>query len=232
MSGLIATELSYAWHLRREVVPALRDFGATFECGVPHLICGPSGSGKTTLSLLLAGLLKPDSGSVSLDGTPVSERRSETAYVFQFPENIFFEDSVRIEFAQVVGPSRNGTAVSYLERIGIPFPQIADTHPFHLSEGYGRLVATVLQVAREPQVLVLDEPTIGLDWHFHERMIDLVRQCVQPDRILIIVTHDVDFMRDIGGRARVLVEGRLAWSGETSDLLAQPPLLRQFGLKA
>lgn len=232
MPTLSVTDLHYAWRLPRGHVPAIVGVNANFIAGVPHLICGPSGSGKTTLSLLLAGLLEPDSGTVLLDETPVSQCRNEAAYLFQFPENLFFEETVAREFRQITGTSRNGSVERYLGRLGIRFEEVAEIHPFHLSAGYGRLIATVLQVARKSRILVADEPTIGLDCRFHRRMIELLRECVQSDRVLIIVTHDAELIHDLGGRVWVLSEGRLVWSGDAPALLSQPQQLEQFGLEA
>lgn len=184
------------------------------------------------MSLLLTGQFLPDGGTVMLDERPISECRHHTAYVFQFPENIFFEDTVARELRQVTGSTHDATAREYLERLGIHYDDVAEKHPFHLSAGYGRLIATVLQIAREPRVLVVDEPTIGLDCRFHRAMIALLRGYIAADRIVIVVTHDTELMRDLGGRAWVLSEGRLVWSGETRDLLGQPQRLEQFGLEA
>ena len=232
MPTLVADNLHYAWRLPRDVVPAIGGVSAEFRAGVPHVICGPSGSGKTTLSLLLTGQFPPDGGNVLLDDCPISRCRHEAAYVFQFPENIFFEDTVARELQQITGSSRNRLAEKYLEKLDICFDDVAEKHPFHLSAGYGRLIATVLQVAREPRVLVVDEPTIGLDCHFHRRMIGLLRECAMTDRVVIVVTHDAELMRELGGRAWVLSEGKLVWSGDTHELLGQPQRLEQFGLDA
>ncbi|MDD5087987.1 MAG: energy-coupling factor ABC transporter ATP-binding protein [bacterium] len=232
MVSLVAENLHYAWRLPRDVVAAIGGVNAEFRAGVPHVICGPSGSGKTTLALLLTGHILPNEGSVLLDGFPIAQRRHEAAYVFQFPETLFFEDTVARELEQIAGSSCAESAKRYLEKLGICFDDVADLHPFHLSAGYGRLVATALQAARQPRVLVADEPTIGLDCRFHRRMISLLHECVTTDRIVIAVTHDVELMSELGGRAWVLSEGKLVWSGDTHDLLGQPPLMEQFGLEA
>lgn len=232
MPNLVAAHLNFAWRLPRDVVPAINGVNAVFHAGAPHVICGPSGSGKTTLSLLLTGQLVPDSGSVTLDARPIAQYRHQAAYVFQFPENIFFEETVARELRQVTGNLHDGLARQYLERLGIRYDDVAEKHPFHLSAGYGRLIATVLQAARQPRVLVVDEPTIGLDDRFHRAMITLLRDCAAEQRIVIVVTHDLELMRELGGCAWVLSEGALVWSGETHDLLDQPQELERFGLEA
>ena len=110
------------------------------------------------------------------------------------------------------------------------FGDIADKHPFHLSEGYGRLVATVLQLSRDPAVLILDEPTIGLDWIFYDRMTQLIKGWIHENRTLILITHDMDLIRELGGRAYGLLDGCLTWIGETKDLLEDTEMQRTLAL--
>jgi energy-coupling factor transport system ATP-binding protein len=228
---LRADNVSYTWRFRGGVRRAVNMVSAEFAPGMAHVICGPSGSGKSSLSYLLAGMLPPDEGRVLMDDQTVSERRGEIAYVFQFPESIYFEDSVRQELERW---TRNGAALKadYFARLGIPFEAIAEKHPYHLSAGYGRLAAIALQLAREPKLLVLDEPTIGLDWEYHQRMVTLLREWVNPERMLVVVTHDLDLMRGLEGRAWVMAGGELAWSGATAELLARQELLLAYGLEA
>ncbi len=228
--SLRVDHVSFSWRYRGGVRSAVKDVSAVFEAGTAHVICGPSGSGKSSLSYLLAGMLPPERGMVLLNGQAVGEQQGEIAYVFQFPESIYFEDSVQAELEHWTG---NGAALKadYFAQLGIPFAAIAQKHPYHLSAGYGRLVAIALQLAREPKLLVLDEPTIGLDWDYNRRMVTLLREWVNPERILVVVTHDLDLMRGLGGRAWVMAGGELAWSGETADLLAQPELLSAYGLE-
>jgi energy-coupling factor transporter ATP-binding protein EcfA2 len=220
---------SYTWHFRGGTNAAVQNVTAAFESGVMHAICGPSGSGKSTLAMLMAGLLEPDSGEVTADGSPFSSQRSKLAFVFQFPESIFFEDSVREELVQITGDGTN--ADRWFCELGISLADVLDKHPFHLSEGYARMVAVALQLSREPTVLILDEPTIGLDWHFHQCMVKALKNWLSPGRILVVVTHDLDLMRDLGGSAWVMSEGGLAWHGSTEELLNDPPRLEQYGLQ-
>ena len=232
MFALSAEHIDYTWRFRGGNIKALDSVSVQFPSGTPHIICGPSGSGKTTLALALAGLIKTEGGAIFLEDSPMDRSLGEIAYVFQFAENIFFEDSVANELREIAGVHRNGSAAAYLSELGIALDDIRDAHPFHLSEGYSRLVAIALQLAREPRVLILDEPTIGLDWRHQARLIRLLKRWVTDDRILVIIAHDVELMREIGGSAWVLVEGRLAWSGETDALLASPELVESFSLAA
>jgi energy-coupling factor transport system ATP-binding protein len=227
---LVADNLQYAWPGQSGSECALDHISAEFNPGTIHLICGPSGSGKSTLSLMLAGLIKPDSGIISLNGLPLETRRHRIACTFQFPENIFFEDSVQDELNHwCMGDHQPDTA--FFDLLGIDFASIAQKHPFHLSAGFGRMTGIALQLSRQPDVLILDEPTTGLDWIFHGRLIRVLREWISPDRILIVVTHDLGVMAELGGMSWVMERGRLGWFGATAQLLADPHLLEQYGLQ-
>jgi energy-coupling factor transporter ATP-binding protein EcfA2 len=228
--SLIAENLSFTYSFRGGECTAVREISAEFAPGIPHLICGPSGSGKSTLSLLLAGLLTPSGGEVKLNGEDLAAQRSRIAFVFQFAETIFFEDSVREELKQWMGSNADHDP-SVFGQLGIDYSGIADTHPFHLSQGMSRLTAIALQVARSPQLLLLDEPTIGLDPDHERCVIELLRNWISPQRILIVVTHDLDVMRKLGGQAWVLKGGELVWSGETAILIQNHELLKSYGLE-
>jgi energy-coupling factor transport system ATP-binding protein len=226
---LAARNLKFAYHTREGAVKALNGFSAEFPGGVPHFVCGPSGSGKTTLGYMLSGLFEPSSGDVMLTGVSDANKR-DFAYVFQFAEDLFFEDTVADELRQITnGGNEKVQLVS--ARLGIGLSDIMMQHPHRLSAGYARLTAVALQMVRDPRVLILDEPTIGLDWRFHRRMTDALKNWVSPARILLVITHDLDLMRELEGQAWVMSEGSLAWSGEVKALLADESLLERFALR-
>jgi energy-coupling factor transport system ATP-binding protein len=225
---LAARNLEYAWDSNK-TNKAVYDVTADFRGGVPHFVCGPSGSGKTTLGLLLSRLQKPDSGTVDLEGAS-DGHSAERAFVFQFAENLFFEDTVADEVRQIA--DKNAEYVhDIFAKLGIEYERIAALNPFRLSAGYARLVATGLQMARDPQVLILDEPTIGLDWRFSQRMTTALKEWINPQRILIMITHDLDLMRDFGGQAWAMTSGRLVWNGATETLLNDEALLERLALR-
>lgn len=226
---LAARNLKFAWRSGESKIEAVSGFSAEFPGGVPHFICGPSGSGKTTLGYLLSGLHAPDSGSVSLQITSAGER-GNIAYVFQFAEDLFFEDTVADELKQIAGNGEE-RAREVFAPLGIRPSEILRLQPHRLSAGYARLTAVALQMARDPQVLILDEPTIGLDWRFHRSMTDALRNWITPSRILIVITHDLDLMRELGGQAWVVAGGCLGWSGEVASLLNDDSLLEKFALR-
>ena len=226
---LAARNLKFVWRSGESEIEAVSGFSAEFPGGVPHFVCGPSGSGKTTLGYLLSGLSAPDSGSVSLQTASAGER-GNIAYVFQFAEDLFFEDTVADELKQIGGDGAE-RALEVFAQLGIRPSEILALQPHRLSAGYARLTAVTLQMARDPQVLILDEPTIGLDWRFHRSMTSALRNWVSPSRILIVITHDLDLMRELGGQAWVVAGGCLAWSGEVASLLADVSLLEKFALR-
>ena len=227
---LAAERISYAWRQRGFSVPALVEFSSRFSSESPSVICGPSGAGKSTAGLILSGLLQADKGSVLLNGIEIHQACNKVAYVFQFPENLFFEESVREEFAQLT-PANDESTRHFLQEIGINFEEIADLSPFQLSGGYSRLIALALQMVRNPEVLIVDEPTVGLDWKFHERISRLLETRSTPQRILIAITHDLPLMKRLGGRSLVLAHGRITWEGATEDLLADSRLCEHYGLQ-
>jgi energy-coupling factor transporter ATP-binding protein EcfA2 len=228
---LLAEEVCFAWKEQGGIFPAVESFSGLFEDNAAHIICGESGSGKTTLGLLLSGLKEPDGGKILLNNEPIQKRRHEIAYVFQFPETLFFADSVREEFNDIRGRDESETIEKLLLSWGISYQEFAEKHPFHLSAGYARLIATALQMARAPRLLIVDEPTIGLDEKHYKTMIAAIKAWIKPERILMVITHDLDFMQALGGMTWALSAGRLIWSGATIDLLEDEKRLREFGLK-
>lgn len=226
---LRAEAIQYTWQDRSGRTTAVAEFNGDFAAGVPHILCGPTGSGKSTLAFLLAGLLNPESGTVTLDGVNVAEIRGHIATVFQFPEELFFEDSVEEELRSAAH-GRTDFGASCCAALGVALDEVAQVHPFHLSAGYGRMVALALQLAREPRVLIADEPTIGLDWIHRARVVHTLKEWPGPERTLIAITHDLGLMRELGGRSWVLSQGRLVWNGDTAQLLKDEKRLREYGL--
>jgi len=229
---LLAINVSHVWKDRNRSATALHDVSAEFLSGGAHFLCGPSGAGKSTLGLLLAGLLPPTQGRVELNNVDVRERRSEVAYLFQFPEAIFFTESVEDELEAICFARDEENWETTFRNFGVSLANIRHRHPFTLSEGYARLTALAMQLARKPSVLILDEPTIGLDWKHQEHVIRGLKDWITPDKLLITITHDLELLSALPGNALVLTEGQLAWRGSTTDLLNNDLLMRQSALRA
>jgi energy-coupling factor transporter ATP-binding protein EcfA2 len=229
---LRADNVSQVWTDRDRSVAALHDVSVEFVSGGAHFLCGPSGAGKSTLGLLLAGLISPTHGKVQLNRVDVRECRSDVAFLFQFPESIFFAESVEKELGAVCSTCDEEDWNSTFDHLGISLQEIRHRHPFALSEGYARLTALAMQLARKPSVMILDEPTIGLDWKHQERVIHGLKDWIARDRLLITITHDLDLLSELRGSVFVFTLGHLAWSGPTIDLLNNDSLMRQSALRA
>jgi energy-coupling factor transporter ATP-binding protein EcfA2 len=221
------TDVSYTYADRS--TPAVSVVSLALHGGETHLICGPSGSGKSTLALLLAKLLTPNSGTVELCGYDSSTVLA-VGFVFQFPETLFFADSVAEEFTLLNPAPALGDVQQTLEEIGVAYDELALRHPFQLSVGMGRMTALALQLVRNPQVLIADEPTIGLDTEHSARVTATLKNWPKHDRILVVITHDIDLVRDLGGTVHLLNSGEIGWSGPADELLANHDLQLQFGL--
>ncbi len=224
---LRAEAVSYAWPAG---ALAVKELSADFAAGEANIVAGPSGSGKSTLALLLAGLVKPQEGSIIRPEIGPAATAHEVAYVFQSPETLFVADTVREEFTEFGGEFSWEVGCEWLAKAGIAPSPISGTHPFHLSVGVGRVVALTLQLARSPRVLIVDEPSISLDWKFRTRVSKLLLEWISPTRILIVITHDLELMRTLGGTSNLLLEGQIRWTGSTADLLNNEGMLQEFDL--
>jgi energy-coupling factor transporter ATP-binding protein EcfA2 len=221
-------DLVYRWEHNRESVPALDKACAAFTPGHASFICGKSGSGKTTIGLVCAGLLKPTSGVVQYE--PESISRDNVAVVFQFPETLFLEESVRKEFEATHNDQADSIADEWLAMFGIESRRVLDLLPSRLSAAEGRLVAIALQMSRDPECLILDEPTIGLDSHHRKRLIVCLRNWIREERILIIISHDTSLMKQLSGETTLMEQGRVCNQIESERFLKDESLLLRYGL--
>ena len=203
-------------------------------------LVGKNGAGKTTLVKHFNGLLKPSAGSVMVDGhdtrsSSVASLSRVVGYVFQNPDHQIFCPSVReeIEF----GLKQIGTltpkeiddrVASSLAFVGLEGS--ADRHPFTLGKGERQKLAVASVLAKEPKVLVIDEPTTGLDWDGAEKMMQLVQRLHRDGHTILIITHDMQIAADYAERIVVLQHGRVLADGTTEEIFAQPELLDRASL--
>ena len=189
--------------------PILR--GINLELGIQKLglIIGPSGSGKTTLLEILAGLAEPTSGKVSWGQQELSalDLQYLGGIVFQFPERHFCGDTL-LEELRLGHPELTSQQVrEALQEVGLAHLSFS-TSPHNLSGGQQRRLALAVQLIRQPNLLLLDEPTAGLDWSMRQQLVSLLAKLKQH-WTLLIVTHDAGDLLTIADRCWSINHGQL-----------------------
>ena len=216
-------------------VQALHDISFEIPEGKITSIVGHTGSGKSTLIQTLNGLIAPTSGSIEIGDfivtsnlkklKKIKELRKHVSIVFQFPEYQLFEETVEKDVA--FGLRNYGykeeeaikKAHEALSKVGID-KSFYKRSPFELSGGEKRRVAIAGIIVLEPDVLILDEPTAGLDPQGSEVILNLIKEFNKQGKTIIIVTHDMNIVLNHSDHVVVLNEGKLAFSGTPSDLFA------------
>ncbi len=221
---------------------ALDKVSLTIEDGEFVGLIGHTGSGKSTLVQHLNGLLKPTSGKITVDGLDLSDKetdmrevRRRVGLVFQYPEYQLFEETVRKDIA--FGPGNLGINGEELEarvrsaaaQVGLE-EELLDKSPFELSGGQKRRVAIAGVLAMQPKVLVLDEPTAGLDPKGREELIDLMRSLNASGVTLVMVSHSMNDVARLCSRVLVMNHGRLALSGSAGEVFSHGKELKEMGL--
>lgn len=229
--GIILDNVSYTY---QEGTPfasaALSDVSLTIEDGSYTAIIGHTGSGKSTILQLLNGLLVPTEGSVRVFDTLITSTsvnkqirqiRKQVGLVFQFAENQIFEETVLKDVA--FGPQNFGVSVEEAEAIareklalvGID-ESLFERSPFELSGGQMRRVAIAGILAMEPKILVLDEPTAGLDPIGRKELMTLFKKLHQDGITIVLVTHLMDDVAEFADQVYVMEKGKLVKSGKSS----------------
>jgi len=211
---------------------ALSDVSLTIEDGSYTALIGHTGSGKSTILQLLNGLLVPSQGSVRVFDTLITSTsknkdirqiRKQVGLVFQFAENQIFEETVLKDVA--FGPQNFGVSEEAAEQIareklalvGIN-ESLFNRSPFELSGGQMRRVAIAGILAMEPAILVLDEPTAGLDPLGRKELMNLFKKLHQSGMTIVLVTHLMDDVAEYANQVYVMEKGRLVKGGKPSDV--------------
>ena len=207
-------------------------------------VIGHTGSGKSTMLQHLNGLIKPDSGEVWIDDqcitdgkTRMTEIRRRVGLVFQYPEYQLFEETVERDVA--FGPKNLGLSGEEIgERVrqsiglvGLDYEELKDHSPFELSGGMKRRVAIAGVIAMQPKVLILDEPTAGLDPSAHREVLSMIRRIHEEmGMILIFVSHNMGDIAEMSDRVIVMSRGRIALEGTPAEVFSHENELAEMGL--
>ncbi|MEX1316103.1 MAG: ABC transporter ATP-binding protein [Synechococcaceae cyanobacterium] len=190
--------------------PVLEDVNLQLAAGRLGLVAGPSGGGKTTLLEVISGLAEPERGRIRWNGEVLNgrQRRWLCGLVFQFPERHFLGLTVGQELRLGHRRLQAGQMEQVLERVGLGqlSPQ---QQPERLSGGQQRRLALAVQLLREAQVLLLDEPTAGLDWAVRGDVVGLLGDLAK-ERVVLVVTHEPELFRALEPQCWRLEQGRLS----------------------
>ncbi|WP_455168179.1 energy-coupling factor transporter ATPase [Streptococcus sp.] len=223
---------------------ALSDVSLTIEDGSYTALIGHTGSGKSTILQLLNGLLVPSQGTVRVFDTLITSTsknkdirqiRKQVGLVFQFAENQIFEETVLKDVA--FGPQNFGVSEEDAEQIareklalvGID-ESLFDRSPFELSGGQMRRVAIAGILAMKPAILVLDEPTAGLDPLGRKELMTLFKKLHQSGMTIVLVTHLMDDVAEYANQVYVMEKGRLVKGGKPSDVFQDVVFMEEVQL--
>ena len=223
---------------------AIRDVSLTIEDGEFVAVVGHTGSGKSTLVQHLNGLLKPTGGQILIDGedlnAPGADRRrirQKVGLVFQYPEYQLFEETVAKDIA--FGPKNLGLSAEEIDarvrramaHVHLDYDKYAQRSPFELSGGQKRRVAIAGVLAMEPKVLILDEPTAGLDPRGRDRILGMVQELhAKGGTTVIMVSHSMDDVARLATRLVVMSKGELVATGTPREIFRQVDMMESIGL--
>lgn len=220
---------------------ALFDMTTTIKDGSYTAFIGHTGSGKSTIMQLLNGLYIPTSGQVQVDDTIITSQsknkdikpiRKKVGLVFQFPESQLFAETVLEDVA--FGPQNFGVskeeaeqrAIESLKLVGLP-EEFHGQNPFDLSGGQMRRVAIAGILAMQPDILVLDEPTAGLDPQGRKELMSLFKELHLSGMTIVLVTHLMDDVADYATAVNVMEKGQLVLTGAPKDVFQKVTFLKE-----
>ncbi len=207
-------------------------------------LIGHTGSGKSTLVQHLNGLMKPTKGTIIIDGEDLSSKetkmksvRQKVGLVFQYPEHQLFEETIYKDIA--FGPKNLGLSDEEVDKrvrdamelVGLEFEELKERSPFELSGGQKRRVAIAGVIAMKPKVLILDEPTAGLDPKGRDDILDEIRKIYDKENItIILVSHSMEDIARLVNRIFVMHKGKVALDGPTREVFSKTDELEEMGL--
>ncbi len=207
-------------------------------------VIGHTGSGKSTLVQHLNGLLKPKSGKIWINGFDItdkkvkmSEVRQKVGLVFQYPEYQLFEETVYKDIA--FGPTNLGISEDEIKervyeainQVGLDYEAVKDKSPFELSGGQKRRVAIAGVIAMKPDVLILDEPTAGLDPKGRAETMEMLKALhTQEKNTIILVSHNMGDVAQYADKIIVMEKGSVVLNGKPKEIYKHIELLEKIGL--
>lgn len=244
----MSIQVKHLTHIYSEGLPqqsiALEDVTFSAEDGQFVGIIGHTGSGKSTLVQHLNGILKPKSGQIIVSGTDITAEgvvlrdiRKKIGLVFQYPEYQLFEETVEKDVA--FGPGNLGLGEDEsrrrvkeaIELVGLDYEEIRKRSPFDLSGGQKRRVAIAGVIAMKPEVLILDEPTAGLDPKAHRDVLQMIEKVHSHEgNIIFLISHNMDDIARMADKILVMDNGRLAMQGTAEEIFSQEEKLASMGL--
>ncbi|WP_302653191.1 energy-coupling factor transporter ATPase [uncultured Clostridium sp.] len=223
---------------------ALDNVSLEIEDGEFLAVIGHTGSGKSTLIQHLNGLLKPASGKIYVDGTDITDKdtklvdiRKKVGLVFQYSEYQLFEETIAKDIAY--GPTNLGLnedeilrrVKKSMEMVGLDYDEYKDISPFELSGGQKRRVAIAGVIAMEPNVLILDEPTAGLDPAGRDDILEQIKFLHEKYNMTIIfVSHSMEDVGKLAEKIIVMNDGHIELQGKPKEVFREIDTLERIGL--
>lgn len=214
----------------------LHGLDLTIEEGEYLALIGQNGSGKTTLSKLIGGLNTPTSGDVRIQGKPVKdmsvqERASLVGYCYQNPDHQIFLNTVEEEVAY--GPKNLGLSKDEIEQRVVQALEAVDLlkyrkeEPYFAGKGERQKIAVASVLAMQPKLIVLDEPTTGLDWRDSQNMMKLIHTIRDAGHTIMIITHNMRLVAEHARRAVVMCHGEIKLDGTPAEVFQHDQILRE-----
>ena len=210
----------------------------SIEDGEFVALTGENGAGKSTFSKLLAGILKPSNGKISINGIDTKKAKNSvlaktTGFLFQNPDRQLCTYTVRDEIAFGQKALKTGTEEEIskrTEKIIERFGFNPDEAPFSLSRGQRQRLALASIIAVEPKVMILDEPTTGLDYKECMEIMSAVKELNKNGTTVIMVCHDMELVLDFARRMIVLADGKIEADGKTLEIMRSKKILQKASL--
>lgn len=244
----MSIEVKGLTHIYSEGLPhesvALENVSFNVEDGQLVGVIGHTGSGKSTLVQHLNGLLRPKSGTIvvgdvdiTVDGVVMRDIRRKIGLVFQYPEYQLFEETVAKDVA--FGPGNLGLSQEETEQrvkeaiqmVGLDYDAVKNVSPFELSGGQKRRVAIAGVIAMKPEILILDEPTAGLNPKAHDDILAMVRAIHEQEKnIIFLISHNMNDIAAMADKVIVMDRGQVAMDGTPAQVFSRGEELKAMGL--